>query len=369
VVKILHIASMQKGSGVASFLMSYFRCIDQSKINFYFLSASNIINNYDEEIIRLGGTVFTSPYYKHNLFRYILYLNKVMKNESFDVIHCHEFVLSILALIIAKRRGIRARIVHSHSRSIDSMLKRFIVFFSRRLFKIFATDFFACSEEAGIFLFGSACKPIIINNALDVNKFIFNDDARKRVRNALHIADGFRVIGHVGRFSQIKNHVFLIRVFVDVLLKYPNCILLLVGDGEKYQEIKNRAADLKISDKVIFYGLSDNTDELYSAMDVFVFSSLFEGLGIVGIEAQCAGLPVVASKNIPRQMQISDLVSWLDLNEGPDKWADEITRLLSQKNSRQDMSNIITDAGYNILAESKRLEQRYIELYKRSKVV
>jgi glycosyltransferase EpsF len=358
---------MQKGSGVASFLMNYFRHIDRSRFDFCFLSDSNAINSYNDEIVRLGGTVFIAPYYKHNLFGYVGYLNRVIKNTSFDIVHCHEFVLSIFALIIALKRGIRVRIIHSHSRAIDSMLKRYIVFFSRYLFKIFATDFFACSEEAGIFLFGSVCKPIIINNAIDVNKFIFNNEARRKVRNDLYIADNFRVIGHVGRFSQVKNHVFLLRVFVGVLFKYPNCVLLLVGDGEKYQEKKTLAAELKISDKVIFYGLSDNTAELYSTMDAFVIPSLFEGFPFVGIEAQCAGLPILASKNIPRQMQVSDLVTWLDLNDGVDKWADELVRILSQKSSKQDMSKIITNAGYNISVESKKLEQKYYELYKKNR--
>jgi glycosyltransferase involved in cell wall biosynthesis len=361
-IKILHIADMRKGSGVASFLMNYFRHIDRTKIKFYFCSTSDGTNGYNNEIIRLGGTMFIAPYYKHNLLQYILYLNRITQNESFDIIHCHEFVISLFALIITKNKGVKVRIIHSHSKSIDSMIKRFIVFLSRRLFRLFATDFFACSEEAGYFLFGSVCKPYIINNAIDVNKFIFNEDARIRVRKEFNIDDNYKIIGHIGRFSETKNHKFLINAFVGILSRNENCILLLVGDGEKYQEIKNMVADYKISDKVIFYGLSDNVTELYSAMDVFVFPSLFEGLPLVGIEAQCSGLPVIASKNIPRQMQISDLVTWLDLNDGADKWVDKIVCLLWEENKRQDMSNTITVAGYNILTEYKKLEKKYYEL-------
>jgi glycosyltransferase involved in cell wall biosynthesis len=364
-IKILHIADMKKGSGVASSLMNYFRYIDRTRIKFYIFSTSDGINSYNDEIIRLGGTVFIAPYYKRNLLQYILCLSKVIRNGLFDIIHCHEFVISLFALIIAKTGGVKVRIIHSHSKSIDSMTKRFVVFLSRRLFRLFATDFFACSEEAGYFLFGSVCKPYIINNAIDVDKFIFNEDARIRVRKEINITNNCKIIGHVGRFSEIKNHIFLIKTFVSILSKNDNCVLLLVGDGEKYQEIKNMAADYKISDRVIFYGLSDNVAELYSAMDVFVFPSLFEGLPLVGIEIQCSGLPVIASKNIPRQMEISDLVTWLDLNDGADKWADEIIHLLSQENSRQDMSNIITDAGYNISVESEKLEKKYYELMKR----
>jgi glycosyltransferase involved in cell wall biosynthesis len=368
-IKILHIVNMRKGSGVASFLMNYFRYIDRSRFRFYFLSTSNVTGSYNDEITRLGGTMFMAPDYKCHLFKYLFYLNKVLENESFDIIHCHVFVLSIFALIIAKKKGIRVRIIHSHSRSIDSALKKCAVFISRLLFRIFATDFFSCSEEAGRFLFCSACKPVIINNAIDVDKFIFNASVRRKIRKRLHIADNDKIIGHIGRFSQIKNHVFLVKTFINVLSKHSNCVLLLVGDGEEYQKIKDMIVDYDISDKVFFYGLADNSAELYAAMDIFVFPSLSEGLGIVGIEAQCAGLPVVASTNIPRQMQITDLVTWLDLSDGSEKWADEVIRILSRADDRKDMSNIATDAGYNILVESKKLEQEYCKLYKKIGII
>jgi glycosyltransferase involved in cell wall biosynthesis len=361
-IKVLHIANMKKGSGVASFLMNYFGHINRKKIIFYFFSYSDTTNNYHDDIVRLGGTVFVAPYYKHNLIKYIIYLNKIIKDESFDIIHCHEFVVSFLALIIAKNNNIKVRIIHSHSRSIDSPIRRIIVTLSHRLFKLFATDYFACSEEAGYFLFGFSCRPFIINNAIDINNFLFNEDARIHVRKKFNIADNYKIIGHIGRFSKIKNHIFLIKLFASILLKDKNYVLLLIGDGEKYQKIKTMAIKYKIYKNIIFYGPSDNVAELYSAMDVFVFPSLFEGLPLVGIEAQCSGLPVIASKGIPRSMQVSDLVTWLDLNDGADKWADEIIRILRQENRRQDMSKIITAARYSILTECGNLEKKYAEL-------
>jgi glycosyltransferase involved in cell wall biosynthesis len=360
-IKILYVAAMQKGSGVASFLMNYFRHIDRTKISFYFLSNSNITNSYDSEITHLGGEVFNAPYYKDNVFKYFYFVNKIIKNNSFDIIHCHDFIISIFSLIVARKKGIKTRVIHSHSRSIDSPVKKCIVFFSRFLFRLFATDFFACSEEAGHFLFGTRCKPVIINNAIDVNKFRFDENVRRQIRSQLCIGDNYKIIGHVGRFSKEKNHIFLIKVFADILLDDEDCILLLVGEGEKQQDIKNIAVNMKIVDKVIFYGLSNNTAELYSAMDVFVFPSLHEGLGVVGIEAQCAGLPVIASKNIPKQMQISDLVTWLDLNEGSEIWAHKVLECI-KKTERKNMSDIISQAGYNIVLESKKLENKYVEL-------
>lgn len=323
-IRVLHVIRMNKGSGTVSFLMNYFRHIDRTRISFSFLSDFFNDSYYEQEILSHGGNLLRAPYYKHNIFNYIVYLNRVIRRDSFDIIHSHDFILSIVSLIIAKKNGIKIRIIHSHSNSIHSIIKKIIVVFSRNIFKIFATDFFSCSAEAGIFLFGKKNKSIIINNAIDVNNFLYNKNTRKKIREKLQITDDVCVLGFVGRFSKEKNHVFLIDVFNKILKTGNNSILLLVGEGDQLKYIKKNVIDLQIFDKVIFHGITDKVYELYAAMDIFIFPSLYEGLGIVGIEAQCSGLPVIASKNIPKEMQISGLVTWLSLSDGPEKWADTI---------------------------------------------
>jgi glycosyltransferase involved in cell wall biosynthesis len=362
---------MYKGSGIASFLMGYYRHIDRTKIKFDFLSDLSIpdADIFEDEINKLGGKLFKVPYYKKHLLKYLGFLNTIIRPDAYDIIHCHEFVLSILPLIVAKKNGVKIRIGHSHIHSPKSQffskLKELVVFLSHPFFRLFGTHFFACSYDAGIFLFGKHCPFEILYNAIDTDRFIFNDDERKNKRKELNIPNTTFVIGYVARFDKQKNHLYLIDVFQGVLLHCNNVLLLLVGDdkhGRLAGEIRKTIEDMQISDRVIIYGISDSVSELYNAMDIFVFPSRAEGLGIVGIEAQCSGLPVIASTNIPRQMQVTDLVTWLDLDDNVDNWTDAILKFSSNPLARQNMSQVITDAHYNIRIESKKLEKLYLSL-------
>lgn len=361
-MKILHIANMGIGNGVASFLMNYYRNIDRQNIHFDFLSYTPTKNNYSQEITQMGGNVFNTPDYNRHLFKYICYVREVIAKGGYDIIHSHEFLMSIISLFFAKKNGIKIRILHSHSSSISSLWKKLIVYFFRNIWFFFATDFFACSTAAALFLFGRRYKFHIINNAIEPEWFVFNSAAGKKIRNNLCLPDDAFVLGYVAHFSKGKNHLFLIDVFMNIMKKNNNAYLLLVGDGILQDTVKEYAEKLNISKNIIFYGVSDKAYELYSAMDVFVFPSLFEGLPITGIEAQCAGLPVIASINIPKTMQVTQLVQWLDLKSGPEKWAEKILEY-SPLQERMNMCEIIKMNGYDIKTESKKLEAEYNRLY------
>ena len=357
-MKILHIANMNTRSGVASFIMNYYRFIDREKIQFDFLSYSLSEDNYIEEIQQLGGNVFIAPNYKKHFLKYKCYVHNVIKNGNYDIIHCHEFIISIISLFFAKKNGIKKRIMHSHNNSISSLWKRLMVYLFRNIWVLFATDFFACSTAAALFLFGRQYRFHILNNAIEPDRFVFSNTNRNKIRNDLYLPEKALILGYVARFDKQKNHLFLINVFKNILQKNNNAYLLLVGDGILQDMVKKYVENLKISKNVLFYGISENVHELYSAMDVFVFPSLFEGLGITGIEAQCAGLPVIASLNIPKTMQVTHLVQWLDLKIGPEKWAEKVLEY-SVPQKRMNMNKIITQNGYNIKAECKKLESEY----------
>ena len=348
-------------SGVASFLMNYYRHIDREKIQFDFLSCSLLEDNYSLEIQRLGGIVYNAPSYKKNLFKYINFVRDVIVNGTYDIIHCHQFLLSVISLSIARKNGVKTRIIHSHNNFISSKWKKLLVYLFRKFWPLFATDFFACSEGAANFLFGKKCKYKIFNNAIEPERFIFNNTVRSSVRNDLCLPENAFVIGYVSRFDKQKNHLFLIDVFQHIIRKNINAYLLLVGTGILQDKVKKYVTDLNISNNILFYGISKKVHELYSVMDVFVFPSLFEGLGIVGIEAQCAGLPVIASLNIPKEMQITPLVCWLDLKSGAEKWAEKALEYSTLK-ERMDMSEIITQNGYNVKTECKKMEIAYLRL-------
>jgi len=361
-MKILHVAIMNTRGGVASFIMNYYRRIDREKIHFDFLTCCLTKDNYSEEIKQMGGRIHNAPDYKKHLFKYICYVHNVIKNENYDIIHCHELLLSAISLFFAKRKGIKVRIIHSHNNNIFSLWKRLLIYLFRNFWFFLATDFFACSTSAALFLFGSRYKFHIFNNAIDPERFVFNNTTRKSIRNALCLPENAFVIGYVARFVKEKNHLFLIDIFMNILQKNDDAYLLLVGDGILQDKVKNYAEDLNISKNVLFYGISENVYELYSVMDVYVFPSLFEGLPVTGIEAQCAGLPVVASLNIPKTMQVSSLVKWLDLKSGPEKWAEKVLEY-STSRERKNMCEIITQNGYNIKNECRRLEKIYNEIY------
>lgn len=361
-MKILHIANMNKGSGVASFLMNYYRYIDRKKIHFDFLSYSLLENNYIEEIQQLGGNVFNAPNYKKHFFKYKKYIQKIIANGDYDIIHCHDFLLNIISLLHAKRNGIKIRIIHSHNSFNSSLWKRLLVYLFRNFWFVFATDYFACSTSAAFFLFGRIYRFHIFTNAIEPEMFAYNNVSRNNIRNECCIPEDAFVIGYVARFVKEKNHLFLLDVFLNIVKKENNAYLLLVGDGILQEKVKNYADKINISKNILFYGISKNVNKLYSAMDVFVFPSLFEGLPVTGIEAQCAGLPVVASLNIPKTMQVSPLVQWIDLKSGPEKWAEKVLEY-STSRERKDMSEIITQNGYNIKVECKKLEAEYNKLY------
>jgi glycosyltransferase involved in cell wall biosynthesis len=348
-------------SGVASFLMNIYRHIDHDKIQFDFLSYSLSENNYVEEIKLFGGNVHNAPNYKKHFFKYINYIQNIITNGNYDIVHCHEFLLSICSLFIAKSVGVKVRIIHSHNSSISSLWKKLTVYLFRIIWKYFATDFFACSTEAAHFLFGERCKYVIVNNAIEPERYVFNVIVRNNIRNNLHLPENAFVIGYIARFVKEKNHLFLINAFINILQKNINAYLLLAGEGILQDTVKKYADKLNLSKNMIFYGVSNKVYELYSVMDVFVFPSLFEGLGITGIEAQCAGLPVIASNNIPKTMQVTNLVQWLDLKDGPEKWAEKILEYLPLKD-RMNMCEVITQNSYNIKNESKKLELMYNKL-------
>ena len=294
VVRVAQVIGMAVNGGVESCIMNYYRHIDKTKVQFDFLveSTSNIIDK--EKIEAMGGKVIIIPPYT-KIFKYIKELKRIFKEGNYDIVHSNMNALSVFTLFTAWLAKIKVRIAHSHSTTNKKEWKKNLIKNILRPFsKVFATDYFACSELAGRWLFGNRTfnkgKVTIINNAIEVDKFLFNEEVRNQMRKELNIEDKF-VIGHVGRFVEQKNHTFLIDIFYEVQKERPNSILLLVGDGPLYNMIYQKVERLGILDKVIFAGVYNDVSKFYNAMDMFVFPSLYEGLGMVLVEAQINGLP------------------------------------------------------------------------------
>jgi len=279
---IAHIMGKWNGGGVESVVMNYYRNIDRNKIQFHFLCDEDSTDIPYEEIEKLGGKVIVIPPYQ-KLFKYQKELYRIFKENNYKIVHSHINALSVFPLRIAKKAKIPVRIAHSHSTSNKKEWKKNILkMILRPLSKLYANNYFACTEYAGKWLFGKKVverKELnVINNAIDLKKFEFNENTRKALREKLGIKDDTLIIGHVGRFMKQKNHEFLIEVFNEVYKKNQNTLLILIGQGPLLSEIKQKAINLNIEDKIRFIGQVTNVEKYYNIMDIFLFPSIYEGL-------------------------------------------------------------------------------------------
>lgn len=364
-IRVAHIVGKMVGGGVEAFIMNYYRNIDRTKVQFDFIIDSDSKVVPREEIEKLGGRIIEIPPYQ-KIFSYIKELKKVLKENKYRIVHSHLNALSVFPLFTAYLAKVPVRIAHSHSTTNKKEWKKNIVKSILKPFsKVFATDYFACSEHAARWLFGSKTfeqgKVKIIHNAIDVDKFKYNEETRNKVRKELQIENKF-VLGHVGRFVKQKNHDFLIDVFNEVYKENNNSVLLLVGDGPLEEQIKQKVKKLNLEDAVYFLGIREDVNELMQAMDVFVFPSLYEGLGIVLIEAQASGLKCISSTEVPTEVKETDLIKFIDLGaENITNWRDYILK----ENERIKSSNeIIKKANYDIHTENRRLLKEYEKLLK-----
>lgn len=364
-IRIIHlVSSLSKGSGVMSVIMNYYRNIERNNIQFDFCYFVERDNTYEEEIINLGGKTyyFSKPGF-NNKFKKELSI--IFKNNinRYNAIHIHEVFLTAIIAPIAKKQGIKNIITHAHNTMYSDKLLSSI---RNRLLclplKKHANYYFACSRAAGEFLYGKKhidSKVIVINNAIECEKYKFNNKIRNEIREKFNLENNF-VIGHVGRFNEQKNHTLLIKIFKSVKQQVNNAKLILVGDGPLFSKIKEEVKELDLENDVVFLGKRNNISDLLSSMDVFLLPSLFEGLPVVGVEAQASGLPIVLSTAITKEIGLLNY-KYIDLKKTPEYWAKE-TLSIKQDNSRNQAYLEVKEKGFDIKQEAKKLEKIYLEM-------
>ena len=365
-VHVAQIIGKWVGGGVESVVMNYYRYIDRTKIQFDFICDDDSTNIPYEEIEKLGGKVILIPPYQ-KVFKYHNKLKKILKEGHYKIVHSHINTLSVFSLFAAKCAGVPVRIAHSHSTTNKKEKKKNLLKQLLRPFsKLFATDYMCCSELAGRWLFGDKAydkgNVYLLNNAIDLDKFKYNETLRKKKRKELGIKDDTLVIGHIGRFVAQKNHDYLIDIFNEIHKKNNNSVLLLAGQGPLMEEIKNKAKELNLDDSVKLLGQRNDANELYQAFDVFLLPSLYEGLPVVGVEAQAAGLLCYLSDDMTKETKVLDITKFMSLNNTPEEWADNILDDV-KKYKRIDVSKEMTAKNFNIKEEVKRLEKYYLNLY------
>ena len=361
-IRILHILQRMEAGGTQALLMNIYRNIDRNKVQFDFLVEYPDKQFYDEEILKLGGKIYYSNVRNDfNIFKFIKKLKKIIKENDYKIVHMHTYSIGYFCLKAAKECEVPVRIAHSHNNETVHDFKYLPKLFMQKIYTIYANYLFACSEEAGRYLFKNKDFKVL-NNAIDSKKFIYNEDRRKEKRKELGLENSF-VVGHVGRFHPQKNHKFLIEIFAKIKERKDNAKLLLIGTGDLENSIKKQVQKLNLQNDVLFLGNRTDVNDLYQAMDIFIFPSLFEGLGIVAIEAQASGTPIVCSNKLPLEIEISSIYKKLSLNETAEAWADEAIKLAGDNKSKQNLQQEVINAGFDLSDIVNKLQEFYIKSY------
>jgi len=364
-VRIAHVVGKMLGGGLEATVMNYYRRIDRSVVQYDFIvdEDSALI---PEEIEQLGGRVILVPPYQRQM-EYQKKLYQIFKENQYPIVISHLNTLSVFPLFAAWRAKTAIRIAHNHSTAGKGEWKKNLLKYSLRPFaKVFPTHLCACTRYAGEWLFGkkavNAGKVTVWQNSVEIGRFGYDEGRREAVRKALGLEDRF-VVGHAGRFIHQKNHEFIVDIFERVHQKNNNAVLLLIGNGELAPKIRDKVKGLGLEDSVLFLGIRSDIADLYQAMDVFVMPSFYEGLGMVAVEAQIAGMPVLCADTIPPEAKICGNMKYLSLNDSAEIWANEVLKY-EKGFERVSMVPAAAEAGYDIQTAARKMTEWYKQLLK-----
>ena len=360
-IRVLHVIGRMKRAGAETLLMNIYRNIDRNKIQFDFIVHDN--GEYDEEILKLGGKIYRiKPLSKVGEMRYKKQIEKILENGKYLIVHSHINETSGAILQVAKKCKVPVRISHAHSTGNNSNLlyKIYKIYLKKKIPK-YATDFFACSNQAAKWLFGKkAKKAVIVNNGIDTKKFEFDKTKRKEKRNEFGIDNETIVIGNIGRLTKTKNQEFLIDIFKELKNKKVNSKLMIVGEGKYYDELIKRVKKYKLEEDIIFTGSRNDVQDIINVFDVFVFPSQYEGLGIVLIEAQCNGMQCFASDTVPKTAKVTENLHYISLKNNAKYWTEKIIEEYNACPKRDiNAINEVRKNGYDIKLTTKFLEDFY----------
>lgn len=363
-IKVAEFVSRLESGGVESMLLNYLSHFSHPE-DFDIHIVTQDINDARcvEQFKKAGYNVDIVTHKRKSISKNIIEVFQLLRQEHFDVVHSHMTLTNFYVLILAWFTGTRQLISHSHNAFIsDNPIKRLLWFFLKKINQLTSNVWITCGYDAGVFLFGRRAmhngKVILLPNAIDLDKFKFDEHKREVMRSKLAIRKAEFVVGHIGRFMEQKNHKYLVDVFHEFLRFHPDSKLLLVGTGELEKNIHEYVDGLGLRDKVIFAGSVQNTWDYYQAMDAFVLPSRYEGLPVVSIEAQASDLPILMSSNVDHSCAITDSISFLSVDIDPEIWAKSILRFIDRKRGKCVISQI-REAHYDICRESKRLENVY----------
>lgn len=363
-LRVLHMIGGLNVGGSQSVVLNLYKNVDREKIQFDFIIDEPNQIRYKEMVEEMGAKVFVLPKLKgFNVFKVKKAWRKFFREHpEYKILHSHVRSYASIYISIAKKFGVKT-IIHSHNTSNGKGITAIIKKILQRPLRRKADYLFACSTEAGKWLYGEkACKKdnyIFLPNAIDLSTYAFNEDVRRDYRAKLGVEDKF-VIGHAGNFREPKNHLFLLEVFSEVLKVRKNAVLLLAGDGPLRAQIESKIEELKISSSVIMLGARDDVNKLYCAMDVFAFPSLWEGLPVVIVEAQVSGLTCLMSDKVTKDVDLTSLVKRLSI-EDKKAWVDSLVNFNAE---RLNVVSEIEKCGFDIKYTANKITNFYFEILK-----
>lgn len=370
-IKVLQSVSSLGVGGNVTFVMNFFRKIDKEKFQIDFLIYDDSKMDYYDEVKSAGSNIFVvKRKYKNktfNLFSQMWQVRKILKNENYDIIHCHSCsFFGIFKGAIPGYFNSKVKVIsHSHNPGMpkNTLLDNIARSISKKFLSHIVDMGFSCSDYAGESKytdeFMKSDKYKIIHNAIHVENYVYNNSFRETIRNSYNIGDRV-LIGNVGRLAKQKNQSFLLDIFAKIKQINKDTMLIIIGGGELEKQLKDKAVNLGIIDSVIFTGSVNDVNKYYSAMDVFVMPSLYEGLPFTAIEAQVNGLKCVISDKVTKMTDASGETKFISLEDSIDKWSDTILKSAESRISSEKVSNVT--ANYNIYTEVKKLEELYTEI-------
>lgn len=362
-IKILHVIGIMNYGGAETMIMNLYRKIDRQNFQFDFLVHRPMVGDFDQEIMSYGGKIYHLPEYK--IYNFLHYRRECQRffemHADYDIVHGHIESCAPIYLKEAQKVGIYT-IAHCHSTGYQNVFLKFAYNILTYRTRGVAEFFFACSRQAGINRYGKKVVESkrfkIFNNGIETKKYIFSYEKQKKMKKEWGV-EGQKVIGHVGRMAKEKNQIFLIKAFSQLCLMDRNVILVLVGDGTERKRNEDFAKALGIEDKVIFTGTRRDVPDLMNLFDLFVFPSIYEGLGIALIEAQASGLPCIVSDSIVDEAILTQNVVRMSLNQSAKNWANEMENQLKKNDKRENRFSEICKSGFDINETVEELETFY----------
>lgn len=356
-IRVLMVVHEMNRGGIENFIMNLYRTIDRNQIQFDFVAHTNERCAFDEEIESLGGTIYHCPDYRIvNHFEYSKWWKTFLKQHNeYKIIHSHLDSSANIHLRIAKRFGL-VTIAHAHNTMEGHGIRAIVKSILKIGFNNCCDYKFGCSKAACDWLFGNTPESVVVRNGIISGNYIFDNEKRKNILMDLSIDDKV-VLGNVARFSHQKNHDFLVDIFNEYHKINNNSILLLIGDGELRSQIEDKVKSLNLEKDVVFTGVRSDIPDVLNAIDLFIMPSFHEGLPVSIVEAQASGLKCLLSDTITTETDISGLVEFISIEESAKTWAKKIESMLPY--DREDISNRIISAGYDIETTSKWLTSFY----------